>query len=316
MIENENIKTTSSLNDAFDLILKIFNEERTYYESTINSLKGKVSELEESLLQVKKENMSYQSRISKLKGKLRSISKTVSKLEDSDYETKLNSNNKRDSEKTEISSNNTSNYNTIKYKNTDTINSFRRKSKLLTDINRPSNIYNTNTHTNTINTNLSNQQFYIKMNTIDNCRLNNNGEDIYRHFNKKIHKKTLSTKIKNSILNTNHQTQIRKRNDENNLLKSHNYNDEDVSLYLMNDLKENTDFQNRISLPVERENKSNENKKKFQTREKYNKIEQKIKGLKSALSIYNKNENLNATEGFPNSVNIQNTFSKSTPYII
>ena len=63
MNNNSQIKTSASLNDAFELILKIFNEERKYYEDTINSLKNKISELEDSLIKVKNENMAYQTKI-------------------------------------------------------------------------------------------------------------------------------------------------------------------------------------------------------------------------------------------------------------
>lgn len=296
MIENENLKSSPSLNNAFELILRIFNEERTYYETTIGSLKGKISELEESLLQVKKENMNYQTRISKLKGKLRSISKTVSKIEDSDFEIKIINNKESEKEQT---GNNMNNFNTIKYRNTETINSFRRKTKLLSDVNKNK---------------LS--QNYIKMNTIENNKINSNGEngdDIRRNFNKKTHKKTMSTKIKNSILNMNPQSNIRKKNDENVLLRSHIYNDEDVSFFLINNLNENNNIQNKLSIPADNENEKN---RKFHSRDKYNKIEQKIKGLKSALSIYNKSENLTPIESFPNSVNAQSVFVKSSPYMI
>jgi len=296
MIENENLKSSPSLNNAFELILRIFNEERTYYETTIGSLKGKISELEESLLQVKKENMNYQTRISKLKGKLRSISKTVSKIEDSDFEIKIINNKESEKEQT---GNNMNNFNTIKYRNTETINSFRRKTKLLSDVNKNK---------------LS--QNYIKMNTIENNKINSNGEngdDIRRNFNKKTHKKTMSTKIKNSILNMNPQSNIRKKNDENVLLRSHIYNDEDVSFFLINNLNENKNIQNKLSIPADNEN---EKTRKFHSRDKYNKIEQKIKGLKSALSIYNKSENLTPIESFPNSVNAQSVFVKSSPYMI
>jgi len=296
MIENENLKSSPSLNNAFELILRIFNEERTYYETTIGSLKGKISELEESLLQVKKENMNYQTRISKLKGKLRSISKTVSKIEDSDFEIKIINNKESEKEQT---GNNMNNFNTIKYRNTETINSFRRKTKLLSDVNKNK---------------LS--QNYIKMNTIENNKINSNGEngdDIRRNLNKKTHKKTMSTKIKNSILNMNPQSNIRKKNDENVLLRSHIYNDEDVSFFLINNLNENNNIQNKLSIPADNEN---EKTRKFHSRDKYNKIEQKIKGLKSALSIYNKSENLTPIESFPNSVNAQSVFVKSSPYMI
>ena len=300
MIDNLNFKTSTSLKDAFDLILKIFNEERNYYESTITSLKDRVSELEESLFQVKKENKSYQSRISKLKGKLSSISKTVSKLEESEFEVKIDDI-KEIQEKNNISNNMlNSQFNTIKYRNTDTINSFRKKSKIVPDVNKSTNIINNNNH-------------YIKMNLIDNSELKNE-EDINRNYNKKTHKKTLSTKIKNSILNMNQKNQpmkTKRKKDENNMFKSHCYNEEDVSIFL------NNENLNRLTIPVEKD-KKNENRRKYLGRDKFNKIEQKIKGLKSALSIYNKQDNFesNENDNFQNSVNGENINSKSSPYII
>ena len=307
MNNNPQIKTSSSLNDAFELILKIFNEERKYYEETINSLKNKISELEDSLIKVKNENMVYQTKISKLKAKLRSISKTVSKLEDSDFELKMDTikDNIHNSELNELNNininMNTSHYNTIKYRNTDTINSFRKQSKIIQDINnnKSININNTNNH-------------YLRMNLFDNNKLSYNEEDISTCYNKKTHKKTLSTKIKNSILNMNHPpTIIKKKNGDNsNMYKSQCYNDEDVSIFLINNLNEN-ELQNKATLQVEKDKKINENKKKVLSRDKYNKIEQKIKGLKSALTIYNKPENnKNTVESFPNSINMQNIISK------
>ena len=297
MINNYKIKTSASLNNAFELILKIFDEERTYYQDTINSLKEKISELENTLLQVKKENMAYQTRITKLKAKLRSISKTVSKLEESDFEVKINNKDMQDNEINDESNNNIninkSQFNTIKYRNTDTLNSFRKKSKIISDINNKSININNNTN------------HYLKMNLFDNNKLNNNGEDISRYYDKKTHKKTLSTKIKNSILNINHTpTLIKKRNGDNNMYKSQCYNDEDLSIFLLNNLNEN-ELQNKMTVPIEKDKKNSENKK-YIGRDKYNKIEQKIKGLKSALTIYNKN----SIESFPNSFNIQNIISK------
>lgn len=303
MINNLNFKTSTSLNDAFELILKIFTEERDYYESTIISLKDKITELEDSLLQAQKENMSYQSRITKLKDKLTSISKTVSKLEDSEFEVKID-NIKKTEDKNEI---NNYQYNTIKYRNTDTINSFRKKSRIVQEINKSSNIINNNENSN-----------YLKMNLLNNTKLKNE-EDINRNYIKKIHKKTLSTKIKNSILNMNHnqthnhQVKTKRKKNEEKMVRSHCYNDEDVSFFL------NEVNQNKMTVPVEKENQRSENRKKYIGRDKFNKIEQKIKGLKSALSIYNKQENFNSNENnenFPNDVNVQNINSKSSPYII
>ena len=292
MLDSLKLKSSPSLKKAFEMILKIFEEERTYYEDTINSLKGKVSELEDSLLQMKKENMNYQVRISKLKGKLRTISKTVSKLEDSDFEVKINN---KENEKSE--SNNYGNkFNQLKYRNTETINSFRRKTKLISDIN--------------VNKNQLNQN-YVKLSTIDNEKLNFNGEDINRSFDKKNHKKTLSTKIKNSILNINQQTNLRRKNDENSMIKSNMNNEEDVSVYLVNNYNENDNVLNKADISFDKIDK----KKNTPSRDKYIKIKQKIKGLKSALTIYNKSD-LNSTGNYPNSVNDRSEYVKSSRYVI
>ena len=292
MLDSIKIKSSPSLKKAFEMILKIFEEERTYYEDTINSLKGKVSELEDSLVQMKKENMNYQVRVSKLKGKLRTISKTVSKLEDSDFEVKVNN---KENEKTEI--NNYGNkFNQLKYRNTETINSFRRKTKLMSDINVSKNQLNQN---------------YVKLSTIDNEKLNFNGEDINRSFDKKNHKKTLSTKIKNSILNINQQTNLRRKNDENSMIKSNMNNEEDVSVYLVNNYNENDNTLNKADISFDKIEK----KKNTPSRDKYNKIKQKIKGLKSALTIYNKSD-LNCTGNCPNSINDRSEYVKSSRYVI
>ena len=281
----KNLKDSKSLNDAFDLITKIFNEEREYYENSINSLKEKISKLEDTLLQVKKENMNYQQKISKLKGKIRSISKTVLKLEESEFEVKLENN--KNIENKEINNNeNNKHHNTIKYRNTDTINTFRKKTKIFSEINNSTSI------------NIKSNNNFFKMNVFDKNKLNNNGEDIIRNYNKKIHKKTLSTKIKNNILNFVQQNkQIQGKNDNNNMFKSHCYNDEDVSLFIIDNLNEN-ELESKMTVPVERDTKIKEKRKKNFVRDKYNKIEQKIKGLKSALSIYNNQGNPISNENY------------------
>ena len=292
MLDGLNIKSSPSLKKAFEMILKIFEEERTYYKDTINSLKGKVSELEDSLLQMKKENMNYQVRVSKLKGKLRTISKTVSKLEDSDFEVI----NIKENEKTESNNYDNNKFNQLKYRNTETINSFRKKTKLVSDSN--------------VNKNQLIQN-YVKLSTIDNEKLNFNGEDINRSLDKTNHKKTLSTKIKNSILNINQQANIKRKNDENSLIRSNMNNEEDVSVYLVNNYNENDNVLNKADISFEKIEK----KKNTPSRDKYNKIKQKIKGLKSALTIYNKSD-LNSTGNCPNSINDRSEYIKSSRYVI
>ena len=288
-MNNSNYNT--SLNDAFELILKIFNDERLCYENTINSLKDKVSELEDSLIQVKNENKTYQTKISKLKGKLKSISKTVSKLEDDDFSPKPNKkNNKNINENEELNgiNINKNNFTVMKCrnddKNNDIFNSFRYKSKIMQDNNKSTSINNN----------------FIKMKNLDNDKLKNNGEDINRTNYIKKHKKTLSTKLKNSILNNIHESHLKKRNEDNTMIRSHYFNDEDDSLFLGHNSNEN-DSQNKNTILLE-DKKMKVQRKINIGRDKYNKINQKIRGLKSALSFYNKHDLLNSTENY-NSIN-------------
>ena len=149
------------------------------------------------------------------------------------------------------------------------------------------------------------------MNTIDNEKLNFNGEDINRSFDKKNHKKNLSTKIKNSILNINQQANLKRKNDENSMIRSNMNNEEDVSIYLANNFNENDNTLNKADISYD----IIEKKKNTPSRDKYNKIKQKIKGLKSALTIYNKSD-LNSTGNCPNSVNDRSEFVKSSRYVI
>lgn len=300
MSNSSKIDTSTSLNDAFKLITKIFEEERTYYENTINSLKDKISELEDSLLLEKKENMAYQERISKLKAKIFSISKTVSKLEESDLEVKFDNSN--DIPENVLNNNtylNNGNYNTLIYRNTSNINSFRKQSKILSDNNRKSINMNSNTY---------NQ--YLKKKLFDNNKVNNNPEDISRCYKKKTHKKTLSTKIKNNILNIENIPKLLKRkNENNNKYKSKYYKDEDSIFFELNNLNENDS--KKWTLPVDNDIKLRENRKKNLGKDKFVKIEQKIKGLKSALIINNNRENnKNWSESFPNSFNILKNISQ------
>ena len=119
----------------------------------------------------------------------------------------------------------------------------------------------------------------------------------------------------NSTINYS-SSKIKRRNEgKNNIFKSHCYNDEDVS-FLLNNLNEH-EKQSKMTVDIENDKIINVNRKKYLGRDKFNKIEQKIKGLKSALSIYSKQDNLDSNESVPSSVNIvQNINCKSSPYII
>ena len=128
-MNNLDFESQCSLNDAFELIKRIFDEERNSYERTIKSLQNKISELEKALVKANQENMKYQSKISTLKGRIASLSKTISKLEESDYEIKKN----KDFEVAKIIINNDNEFNNIKYRNTSKMNSFRRKTKYISN---------------------------------------------------------------------------------------------------------------------------------------------------------------------------------------
>ena len=280
MLNNlENI-SQSSLNEAFELIKNIFNKERNLYEKTINTLKNRISELEEALNKVNKDNMKYQSKKSKLKEKLNSISKTVSKLEESDFDIK-NENQKNEKDKIIINMDNLNN--NIKYRNIEKNNSFRRKTKYLSNINRSAS---------------GNFNQYIKNSFLDtnNNKQFNDGEDIKANYNFKPNKesrqnkqnqKELTSKIKDSLLNAE-QTEDRTIYKRNNLFKTYAKNGENNSVYLYSN---NYDEKNKDVILLENyEKKGNINKVKYLSSEKYNKIEQKIKGIKSGLNIYKEKE--------------------------
>ena len=278
-----------SLNEAFDLIKSIFDKERNSYEKSIMSLKNKISELEQELIKANKENMKYQAKISALKGKLNSISKTVSKLEESDYDTKKEN---KEIEKTEIINmenfkNNTNN--NIKYRNHGKTNSFRKRTKYTSNINRSAS---------------DNFNQIIKNNFLDinNNKQFNNGEDIKINYNSRTHdqqkhdKKAISSRIKNGLLNIQ-QTENKIKSKQNNLFKSYNRYGDNFSLYLHSN---GFDEGNNRKIIENFGRKHNEKKVKYISSEKFNKIEQKIKGIKSGLNIYRGKEESKLNENSNN----------------
>ena len=272
-----------SLNEAFDLIKSIFDKERNSYEKSIMSLKNKISELEQELIKANKENMKYQAKISALKGKLNSISKTVSKLEESDYDTKKEN---KEIEKTEIIinmenfKNNTNN--NIKYRNHGKANSFRKRTKYTSNINRSAS---------------DNFNQIIKNNFLDinNNKQFNNGNS-RTHDQQKHDKKAISSRIKNGLLNIQ-QTENKIKSKQNNLFKSYNRYGDNFSLYLHSN---GFDEGNNRKIIENFGRKHNEKKVKYISSEKFNKIEQKIKGIKSGLNIYRGKEESKLNENSNN----------------
>lgn len=296
MLNTSNYESQTSLNDAFELIKGIFDKERTSYEKTIKTLKKRISQLEEALVKANKENIKYQSKLSDLKGKLTTISKTVSKLEDSDIEVK-----KIIKENTKEESINIKNnvYNQIKYRNNEKMNSFRKKTKFITNINRSVN---------------DNENFQIKRNLIENItnKQLNNGEDIKRDYKSKTskpNKKSLSYKIKTRILN-GEKEENKTATEQNNLFKNYYINGENRTYLNSNAFNENT---RNLRLRDDVDKRNNTGKIKYLSVDKYNQIEQKIKGIKSGLNIFKDKEEANkVNDSLDNnsiSINEQNIFS-------
>ena len=277
MLNNSDFEISGSLNDAFELIKSIFDKERKSYEKTILSMKNRITELEEALIKANKENMKYQTKISNLKRKLTSISKTVSKLEDSDFDLK---NEKKETEKNDFITNRENCHNNIKYRNKEKMNSFRKKTKFMSNINRSAS---------------DNCNQFMKTNFVDinNTKQLNNGEDIKTNYNitnktNRPNKKTLSSKIKNSLLNNIEQTAEKIGHKKNNLFKSYAHNGENHSLYLHSN---GYSDKNKNTKLIENYVKRNDiNKVKYLSSDKYNQIEQKIKGIKSNLTMFKEKE--------------------------
>lgn len=272
MSKNSDIQSQISLNNAFKIIKNIFDKERISYEKEIKSLKDKVSDLEEALNKANKENMKYQERISKLKKRLIFISETVSKLDDSDFEFKKN---KNEHKKIGFINNTRKNFN-IQFRNNEKFNSFRKKSMFISNTNNPSR---------------DNYIQFMENNFLDNnIKHFNNGEDIKTNYTNNINKKakkSLSSIIKTNILNLE-QSEGKSIDKQNNIFKSFTNGEKNLSFNLYSFVQ---DEKNKELSLLKNLNEGKVNDKiKFLSDDKYNQIEQKIKGIKSNLNIFKENE--------------------------
>lgn len=280
MSKNSDIQSQISLNNAFKIIKNIFDKERISYEKEIKSLKDKVSDLEEALNKANKENMKYQETISKLKKRLIFISETVSKLDDSDFEFKKN---KNEHKKIGFINNTRKNFN-IQFRNNEKFNSFRKKSMFISNTNNPSR---------------DNYIQFMENNFLDNnIKHFNNGEDIKTNYtnntNKKA-KKSLSSIIKTNILNLE-QSEGKSIDKQNNIFKSFTNGEKNLSFNLYSFVQ---DEKNKELSLLKNLNEGKVNDKiKFLSADKYNQIEQKIKGIKSNLNIFKENEENKSYESY------------------
>lgn len=299
MLNISDYESQASLNDAFELIKGIFDKERESYEKTIKTLKNRISQLEDALLKANKENMKYQSKISDLKSKLSTISKTVSKLEDSENDFEIKKTIKENAKEQFINIKKENNYNNIKYRNNnERMNTFRKKTKFITNINRSVN---------------DNEHHQLKNNFLENLNIKqlNNGEDIKSNYNNKTskpNKKAFSYKIKNRLLNAE-ETEGKNTSRKNNLFKSYAYNGENPSIYLSSNGYNENKRNMRLKDDIDKRNKTN--KIKYLSFDKYNQIEKKIKGIKSGLNIFKEKEETKLSDSLNNnsiSIYEQNIF--------
>ena len=216
--------------------------------------------------------MKYQERISKLKKRLIFISETVSKLDDSDFEFKKN---KNEHKKIGFINNTRKNFN-IQFRNNEKFNSFRKKSMFISNTNNPSR---------------DNYIQFMENNFLDNnIKHFNNGEDIKTNYTNNINKKSkksLSSIIKTNILNLE-QSEGKSIDKQNNIFKSFTNGEKNLSFNLYSFVQ---DEKNKELSLLKNLNEGKVNDKiKFLSADKYNQIEQKIKGIKSNLNIFKENE--------------------------
>ena len=83
-----------TLNDAFNIINLIINEEREKYENIIKTMNQKISDLELEIKQLKEENKNYKDKIFQFQNHFYSLSKTFYNLNDNPQKQLINEKNK------------------------------------------------------------------------------------------------------------------------------------------------------------------------------------------------------------------------------
>ena len=89
--ENRNIKYT--LEDAYNIINSIINDEREKYENIINTMNNKINELKLEIEQLKEENKKYKNKIFQIQNQFYSLSKTFYQLNETPQKKFLKDNN-------------------------------------------------------------------------------------------------------------------------------------------------------------------------------------------------------------------------------
>lgn len=266
MSVEEKISTSNkSLEEAYKMINSIFNEERNYYQRTIEMLKGKISDLEVQLGKEHDLNLIYRNKIFQLQAKLKSISNTI----------------RIDENEEDINDSNILNqfYDISKPRNAEKINTFRSTNKMLE--------------------NYSNE--FSSITSYKNNYLRDKKVNSANRIRKKIQLPFKEITSFNSTNSTHNPVKLRRRNN-NNLIKNNGDNNDyesynDISINGYNQKENNKTTRNildSLSLPNERQ--SNRTLKKKTNSDKFYYIENKIKNMRTNLSIFKNQSNASLNE--------------------
>lgn len=278
----------NNLEEAFQMISSIFVSERTYYEQIIESLKEKITDLESQLSESQNQNILYKNKITQLQSKLRSVANTVTRIEEGD-----------DDFLDEFENDNESKFSKSKL-NMININSFRKGNCI-------------NEGKETFNKKIS---YHEKLKT-DFCSDFQNIKETYlNNENRKlgsanpIRKKnnifgqvkgrsTMNSININSINNKHIPVKIKKKNIDM-CMDDINYNNNNKMIDSFDDNSEsdkNNDFQNQKNRTMGNIFEFNNDSKVLKTRQssdKFDLIENKIRNMRTNLSIYNIQNNNNS----------------------
>ena len=279
---NKNQIKQYSLEDAFNIIKLIINDEKKQYENIIKTLNQKISELKLEISQLKEENKIYKNKIFQFQNYFYSISKTFFHFNEIPPKQIIYEKNK------------------IPYSHSKKTNQNKIK---MNDIVHPINL-NDNINLN------SNDIFYINL---KQSNINDINKDLINQklFNKKLFQKLNTSNLKSEKkMSQSFNTKI---NGDNRFIKrNYNYFPDNCSQSIIDSNDNYIKEQNKTLSTIRDDRKSIENDikyhtyKKFNTqKEKFNIIEKRIKNMKNGLSIY---------KNFRNRFNKENNESFKTKY--
>ena len=254
-----------SLEDAFNIINIIINEEREKYENIIKTMNQKISELKLEISQLKEENKNYKNKIFQFQNHFYSISKTFFQLNEIPQ-------NKMIYEKNKIP------YSNSKKKN--------QKKTIKNDL-----VHKINLNEN-INFN-NNDIMYNNSINLKQSNINNNDKDSINQqlFNQKLFKKIDTSLESPKKMSQSFNSKISGYNRF--IKRNYNFYPDNYS-QTINDLNDNyIKEQNKTLNAIRNDRKRLENdiqyytyKKNNTQKEKFSIIEKRIKNMKNGLTIY------------------------------